>query len=291
MSVSSFSSPSLSRPARTFLSPLASSRVQEIMSDLVAEQITTAPEPTRKDGTVNMVFTGKKTVSTEPIPMPDNMQALDDFFLKEEHRNLLFFRNEARNVPNPTAEQMRKWLEEASKVGDGDFGGILTRDQNQVIQMKAPLSFPGLSLLTESTIGARLLLPGQANTNVEYPEFQFTLLDSHLTAKGPAPLVWLFNKLTKYRDSTSSFTRVRAMNAGGVNCDKIVFTTEARLETRIHIPSVVLKLLPVDVYKFEQQGSAAVQKLLEKELEPALLGFQDAYLKWISTKGKLPQLD
>ena len=55
---------------------------------------------------------------------------------------------------------------------------------------------------------------------------------------------------------------------------QIVFVTDAKMETRMQLPSKLLKVLPnVNIAKFESQGSASVQKLLEKELGPALNGF------------------
>ncbi len=113
--------------------------------------------------------------------------------------------------------------------------------------------------------------------------------------------MWVFNQLIKFRDLTSSFTRVTVESAHGdtlnatdenmkYNRDNIVddtskrisFVTDARLETRIHIPSAIMKILPssIDVSKFEKSGSESVQKLLEKELEPALVAFCDSFHKF-----------
>merc|ERR1739844_860713 len=102
------------------------------------------------------------------------------------------------------------------------------------------------------------------------PEYQFTLLESKLIPVGPTPLVWLFNQISKYQDATSSFTRVKAIPKGW---NEIQFITDARLAIRIRLPPKVLKVLKFNVSKFEEQGSASIQKMLENDLEPALNGF------------------
>lgn len=248
---------------------------------------------------VQMSFLGEKVVTTAPAPFTRSKD-VQEFFLQERFRNLLFFRNDVSTIRNPTNEMMCRWSSEL-KLGGGveldHIDGSMGLGPNEsIIHIKTDLSMPGLKILTKNTIGAKLILFEQSgdgeegdgascNLDAGLPEYQFTLLESELIPEGAAPLVWLFKKLTRFRDTTSSFTRVRANNAGGVDCDKIIFTTEARLETRIQIPQKGIKALPgVDVAKFERQGSKSIQKLLEKELEPALNEFRNAYARYIESK-------
>ena len=247
---------------------------------------------------VQMSFLGEKVVTTAPAPFTRSKD-VQEFFLQERFRNLLFFRNDVSTIRNPTNEMMCRWSSEL-KLGGGveldHIDGNMGLGPNEsIIRIKTDLSMPGLKILTINTIGAKLILEqsgdgeegdeASCNLDAGLPEYQFTLLESELIPEGAAPLVWLFNKLTRFRDTTSSFTRVRANNAGGVDCDKIIFTTEARLETRIQIPQKGIKALPgVDVAKFERQGSKSIQKLLEKELEPALNEFRNAYARYVESK-------
>eukprot|EP00551_Chaetoceros_affinis_P006331 CAMPEP_0203680122 /NCGR_PEP_ID=MMETSP0090-20130426/38032_1 /ASSEMBLY_ACC=CAM_ASM_001088 /TAXON_ID=426623 /ORGANISM="Chaetoceros affinis, Strain CCMP159" /LENGTH=305 /DNA_ID=CAMNT_0050548035 /DNA_START=332 /DNA_END=1249 /DNA_ORIENTATION=+ len=161
-------------------------------------------------------------------------------------------------------------------------------ERQAIFKIDARLQMPGLQIISESTIGMKLLLPSPSSSSSslenQFPEYQFTLLESNLKPKGRAPVVWLFNKLTKYRDSTSSFTKVRVET---VTPDQIMFVTDAKMETRMHLPSKLLKVLPnVNIEKFESQGSASVQRLLEKELGPALNGFGQAFYDFIQNKNE-----
>mmetsp|Transcript_6815 Transcript_6815/g.14880 ORF Transcript_6815/g.14880 Transcript_6815/m.14880 type:complete len:349 (-) Transcript_6815:135-1181(-) len=244
---------------------------------------------------IQMAFLGEKTVTTSPVPLPPSTSkqqrlSLLEFFLNEKHRNLLFFRNDVETISSPTRDMLETWSSELKLGGgmelDDDGNTCKLGPTESIIQIKTALTMPGLNILTINTIGTKLLLNAADNM----PEYQFTLLESELIPDGAAPLVWLFNKLIRFRDTTSSFTRVRAKNAGGVNCDKIVFTTEARLETRIQVPKKAMKAMPgVNAERFERQGSKSIHKLLEKELEPALLEFRSAYIRWVETSDMYEQ--
>lgn len=254
---------------------------------------------------VEMKFLGVKTLSSSTVSFSksDNgnniCSLLNNFFALEENRNLLFPANEAKSLQHaPTPEQLETWSQQAELGGaegpifltwentDGQEV-ILVNDETieqKIFQIKAPLQMPGLKIISESTIGMKLLLGprmGRDDISLSLPEYQFSLLDSKIVADGPAPVVWLFQKLMKYRDSTSSFTRVRAKKKHDTTLNEIIFVTEARLETIIRLPSKVLKVLPnVNISKFERQGSDAIQKLLENDLEPALNGFCEAFRKY-----------
>ncbi len=299
--------------------PKSSSSPITATSDSVDNTDEINPHSTKKKSK-QMKFIGIKQVQTKPISIPllsssqSQQQLVNEFFINETNRNLLFPNNNAEtlnlqelknNNLNYYNELISKWNKEAqlgggygpnyvsSKIGNDIMDHQYdhqAHDITSIFQIDALLQMPGgLKIISESTIGMKLILPNTATNNgdiIIYPEYQFTLLDSNLIPSGPTPLVWMFNKLTKYRDSTSSFTKVRIEN--GDNFDSIMFVTDARLETRMHLPPKLLKLLPnVNVEKFERQGSEAVQKLLEKELEPALNGFCDAFCNFMKEKKKI----
>ena len=94
-----------------------------------------------------------------------------------------------------------------------------------------------------------------------------------------------------YRGVTSSFTRVRVedvseeVNGGEGRQRMIRFVTDARLQVRVQLTRGAMRALPgVNAARFERQGSRSVQKMLEKELEPALMEFYAAYLRWVEAQ-------
>lgn len=270
-----------------------------------------------KNGQINkkangkqMKFVGTKRVSTVPVATNSSaghttlVQCMNEFFMDESKRNLLFPSNNAEtlDMTQVSDELLQRWSKEAH-LGGGEgptttsrntMDGTNNSDRNDtpttkqaVFKIDALLQMPGLKIISRSTIGMKLLL-----FEHNYPEYQFTLLDSNIfpqESSTPSPVIWLFNKLTQYRDTTSSFTRVRIVDddqeENGTN--HISFITDARLETRMHLPQRLLNILPnVNIGNFERQGSDAVQKLLEKELEPALNAFCDTFCIFMETKLK-----
>ncbi len=283
---------------------------------------------------MNMESCERETTKTKSLTA-----LLNEFFSNDSNRNLLFPSNNAESLNNVgeydyeeeqliSQEFVEKWATEAKlgggkgptvvQIGTSKDGGNqplykLVNEESvdggahfekqSIFKIDALLQMPGLQIISESTIGMKLLLPshvppptttpenqkaGLQNDNevIIFPEYQFTLLESNLKPKGRAPVVWLFNKLTKFRDSTSSFTKVSVEKVTNnqeqeqqeQQQQQIVFVTDAKMETRMHLPSKLLKVLPnVNIAKFESQGSASVQRLLEKELGPALNGFGRAF--------------
>mmetsp|Transcript_41961 Transcript_41961/g.127226 ORF Transcript_41961/g.127226 Transcript_41961/m.127226 type:complete len:315 (-) Transcript_41961:27-971(-) len=264
---------------------LPSLRVSQFdIEDELKEEVRSARSPTvpeiEQDHVVRMTFLGTKSVVTAPLLLSeDGVQDLNDFFSVGRHRNLLFFRNDVSALTNPSEDIISRWSTEVALHGGSDIlDGSVDGGKKSILRMKAYVKMPGLRVLSETLVGANLIL-GQQDDNSSFPEYQFTVIDTKLTPEGAAPLVWLFNKLTKYMDKTSSFSRVRPVKAGKGDNRRIVFKTDARLETTIRLPKAAAKVLPINIAKFEQQGSRSMQKLLEKELEPALLCFRDAFMK------------
>ena len=231
---------------------------------------------------VAMTFTGIHSVSSPFVPKPKNPSLVMEYFAQESNRNLLFPKNEAITLDDrPTPEQVEVWNREAVRGGGmgpimdlwGREVGVANGVKQTLFQIRAPLEFPGMKITSQSIIG--MICVQQAEEQM--PEYQFTLLESQTIPEGPKPLVWLFNQLTKYQDATSSFTRVQA-KVNPRNPVQIQFVTDARLAIQIKLPSKMLRLLPnVNVKKFEEQGSASIQKLLETDLQPALNEFCEGF--------------
>lgn len=244
------------------------------------------------DGAIHMKFVGQHHVKTDPVSFTGDSNLLDDYFSIDEYRELLFPNNNATFLDrNISPELFQRWCKEAEFGGKAKGPIVKSLPNNEhilqlhdsinekvhLMKITANLQMPSLQVTSESIIGVKLLLSRREMNRDVMPALQFTLLDSKLVPEGGKTVTWIFNQIMKYRDSTSSFTQVTTER---VDKDNIVFITDARLETRIHIPSGILKYLPsVNVEKFEQQGSASIQKLLEKDLEPALVSFARQFSK------------
>jgi len=246
------------------------------------------------DGALHMKFSGQQHVETGPVSFSGgdvDANLLDDYFSIDEYRQLLFPNNHATILDrNISQELFQKWCTEAENGGKAKGPTVRSSPNNRnmlqlhdslnekvyLMKISANLQMPSLQITSESIIGVKLLLSRREMNRDVLPKLQFTLLTSNLIPESKSKSVtWIFNQIMKYRDSTSSFTQVSAER---VDKDNIVFVTDARLETKMHVPSGILNFLPsVNVEKFEEQGSASIQKLLEKDLEPALVSFANKF--------------
>ena len=254
--------------------------------------------PTQLTSDVMLTFVGSKRITSPTAFMSNDLY---NFFAVQKNRNLLFFQNNVTEVTPITQSLVEEWDQQAMLGGatgpstlqwieDDRLNNQSSTEMErcQVIQIDAHLNLPGLRVLSQSIIGAKLFKSVQC-----LPEYQFTLLDSKLIPTGPAPLVWLFKQLTRYRNTTSSFTRVTVQHVVGSNAsyNQIQFVTESRLETRVRVPLLLAKTLSIKKLElFEQQGAAAVQNMLEKELEPALMTFFREYCAFVPLVPSQPVL-
>jgi hypothetical protein len=273
----------------TPLTMSVSSKVKTSRRRIVRDKSTSSGKRKSPAGSVLLNFVGSQKVISEPISLNAQQYAgslVTDYFKQDRYRDLLFPKNNATNYEEPlTTDMFDTWCNQAELCGCsgptvvetmyGTLELVDTKDEiSSVIKITVNIQFPGLKIISESFIGVKLLL------SHPFPEYQFTLLKSNLIPEGNAAVMWTFNQIMKYRDSTSSFTRVSVQSRQ----DSIVFVTDARLGTTIMIPAGIMQLLPMlDVEKYEKQGSNALQKLLEKDLPPALNSFADSFRSYIGS--------
>lgn len=257
----------------------------------------------KHEKSIHMTFTGEHAFDTSPLEIikeketsiDDAALLLDEFFSEQKYRSLLFPKNNATILDGKLNKKMFDiWCSEAKRLGGEDVLGpsVLKEgfslrlqdsqdEKYQLMRISATLQLPSLQVTSESIIGVKLMLSSANQKNNPFPELQFTLLDSQVIPSGSRAAKWVFNQIMKYRDSTSSFTRLTAKKTG----EKIVLTNAAKLGIGIQIPPMIAKVIPsLDVSQYEEQGSLSIQRLLEKDLEPALADFKEKFETFASEK-------
>jgi len=244
---------------------------------------------------VQVKFAGYKSLKTSPLPLPTN-RTPDEFFLERKHRNYLFSGGDSVEViAMPTKTLFDIWAKESKASGGHVIGENVDCDMTcEIVRVKSKIKFPGLQLVATNVIGCKLTFSPPVKigeTVAALPEYQFTLIDSSLSASGLPPAVWLFNKLTGCGEEcdvegekermTSAFTRIRMEPDYEGNGDKVLLITDSHLEVRMKVPFILLSLLPFSIDSIEKQGSSIMQKNIEKNFFPGLVKFWDAYEKWL----------
>uniref|UniRef100_A0A7S4JNA5 Uncharacterized protein n=1 Tax=Odontella aurita TaxID=265563 RepID=A0A7S4JNA5_9STRA len=250
-----------------------------------------------KKGMTGLVFRGSTAYTTEEVPRRSSSgKSVEDFFAVDENRNILLTGSgnviEPMGADGATRDLMDRWTREAERLGSAPPG-----DGDAAVRVTTTgIQFPGLKVLSVATIGPRLVSSGEgAGEGGESPdpEYEFTLVSDEIQVEGPRPLRWIFRRLTEGgrtkdgklkadEQTTHSLTRVRIKPADG-EANGVVFTATAYLEIDVKFPSVLLKILPTSKEKTEEQGSASIQKVVEKDLGPSMEKFRDAYLTFLES--------
>lgn len=262
-------------------------------SNLAAAPQGTADVSTKSTGMVDVMFSGKVSVVTDPVKIIDN----EDGTFKS---SLLQFFSDNRNLLLTSGKKDDKGIlvEENDAISSTKKSKLLGRLESEAkkfkieeavsgakdvsfLKVRSPTKFVGLTVSSVNVMAAIL-----TQTENNLPEFYFVLLDSSQEASVPSPLVGLYNKLTGTNDSnrelhvnesTGSSSVTKVCTRISSSRKSICFEADAQLNVSVSFPKIMMKILPVKVNKFEEQGSASIQKVLEKSVKPSLDAFSEAY--------------
>ena len=257
-----------------------------------------------KKGMVQLIFKGETKLTSEPISLSklnESNICLKSFFLSTENRNLLLAKSEKEILPfskAKTSKLLKTWSMQSENFPIDPNLDITSDNTCDMVEVSTPTQLPGMVLKNISTIGCKLVLPqsidvnddvdkSKSNAEMLDAQYEFTLIDTAMKPEGNAPVVWLFNKLTGSNKkaenqseveepSSSSFTVVKIeRSSSSTDEDEIVFTSDAKIKVRVEFPSILIRLLPLSLEDMEIQGSQSMQKVVDKEVGPALERFRN----------------
>jgi hypothetical protein len=143
------------------------------------------------------------------------------------------------------------------------------------------VQFPGLQVINSLTIAFRLVHIENANDCYAYETF---MVSENKRVSGPAPLVWLFEKLvhapkagptkpsgkayTRFSQSTSSCDASTTTPTSSSSCCTVIADSSVAIE--VSFPAFLLRILPASPEKMQAQGSAAVRKAIARDIDSLL---------------------
>lgn len=292
------------------------------------------PQPSRniKDRTATLRFGGKLSYASQPFPIPEDVTTLKDFITAPKHQHVLLLGGNSNitgteflDPSSLTPEFVQRWKEQSNKIG----GNEPMLDVDRVVRVvPAAIDVFTVRILPESLIGVshrsscRLLqtklspLSTKARKIAErmqmVPEYEAVLIDDEPRAEGPAPLVWLFNRIVhggrnsadrkseKRKRSEIAVLRVYTeplcvgctagndYNASSYlnEEESFVFKAESELWLQFDFPRYLMRFFPMGKAKAEDICSKAIMKALELNLAPAVDSFSDLYLASIYNNEK-----
>lgn len=237
-------------------------------------------ETTKQDSSsacLNLVGFASFESAPAPLATPDTLL---EFFQLDQNRNCLVSggNNKPCIATSPSPELLQIWREKAALNG-----GAEPNENDVLLQVNTGgMKMPGITISSVAVIGCKLL----SNANA-FPVFEFVLVDDEQQVEGSKPIVWIFNQLTaaskkgdkaKKKDGPLSITRVSAKLSSDQKA--IVFFSEGYIKISVKFPAVLLKILPVSREKAEEQGSTAIQRVIEKDGQAGLFAFRDSFEAW-----------
>lgn len=253
---------------------------------------TTKALATTSAETTTLTFSTIHECQSEPIPS-EHKEAFVQYFSQLEFRKIFFSRGGQREVEELLDDTLRDYWEEKARQWDPplQFPNI---EQDRVIITDASLKFPGLTVTSRSCSG----LKEQPEAKREgSPQYDLLLIAEITFATGLPPMVWIFNKLTGNRGTTSvndspatstdqlspTPSKIKG-NVALVDSDdgsSFVIRNKVDLQIIITFPRFLLRILPGSKEKTESQGSAACLKSISKEMKESV---DAAYADFHSTR-------
>ena len=238
-------------------------------------------------------YDGKRTSST-----------LHELFHDDKYRNSLFIGSGNIQVGQPSRlkdykQSLRKkiWSKEAKHFTP--WGVQKSNDDIQLLEILLQTPFLAFSINGVGLLGYILTKDGENEelfviNKYHCPEYQFLLFAEDFEAKGPPPLVWIFNQLTGRGNKTKllptlsekshtfhMFLRVWASESKSMKEEddiyRIVFKATCTAEINVMFPSMLLKLLPASKDFIESKGNAALLQNMERDVIPGVKKFRDQF--------------
>jgi len=222
-----------------------------------------------------------------------------DFFNTDSYLDLpVGERNFLEVVDDATPEQLRRWSEEAARMGGATDTAGSDASTKKLVQLTVSTPFLVFTVDVVALLGMTIIPP---KTGKKSPEMQFVLIDSRVRGDGPPPIVWIFNRLMgldrsaapngEYEQPHHCLYRVKAVKAEGEkgqdvddiddDGEDIAFASKMHAELNVNFPSVLLNLLPVDKSVIERQGCKSLKESMDRDIAPGIEKFRDHYLDWL----------
>lgn len=240
----------------------------DMSSESASEESDTTEEHSKSE---QLRFVGRISTISSALPYNSRDEVVS-FFKCPANRNLFITaggKRECKMIPM-TLELLQRWTNICQQEGK-----LLPDETDEVFTVKTGgVHFPGLTLETSATMGIKL------NEEALGPIYEVTLIGDERKVKGLPPVVYLFNKLTGGGSGSGTSNNLSTTK---IFCDfgqeeaSVIFKTNTTLIITVRFPSILMKILPSNKEKAEEQGSQAITKAVSKDVEASMVAFEEAY--------------
>jgi len=238
--------------------------------------------------TDGLSFVSEIHVSSDPLPSTDKTEVYS-FFASETCRNHFLSGGNPKPVVNePRTPELEACWEKACH----DYYGAqyLPGPDDQIISTETSIQFPGLRLINQVFSGVKQVV---VNHHADHhQEYNALLIAEKRRASGPPPLVWIYNQLTGSGGGSKTKKDEKTGESSGYALTRIYVTEDdngsfkiafdCKVQVFVKFPKFLIRILPTSKERMEEQGSAAVQKAVSKEVMVAVETTNQAFEEWKS---------
>jgi hypothetical protein len=228
----------------------------------------------------NLTFLVELSVSSDPLPAETTTEQIKVFLEDMETRKLMLSTGKSREVQLvPMSPELTSlWNEQCQQeYGEANLPGS---PDDCILATDVITRLPGLRLNNKIYNGVK-----KSTNDAGIPQYTFLMIGEKQSVKGPAPLVWIFNKLTgaeKKKDPSLKPSGVAKSDVAVINNQdgSLAIRYDVSIKITVTFPAVLLKILPTTKEKAEASASASIRKGLQKDVENGAKGVYDGFLEF-----------
>lgn len=228
-----------------------------------------------------LVFTGDYVYESDPVQGCTREDVIS--FFNEPTTQLFLIsaggKREVERHATLTADMKRLWLGVCEKFGSSLDQEDWPSDSDEAVACDSIIQFPGLQLITTVLNGVKTRIDENG-----FPEYVFVLIGEKKRATGPAPIVWLYNKLTNAdKEDAKNYilpeTKAKSTVSIVEGEDEFSFKFTIEIQVQVGFPTSLIRILPTSKETMEEQGSAAVLKTVSGDIVDSITATRNDFLK------------
>jgi hypothetical protein len=249
-----------------------------VAQSFIQERLSVAPRKHVEALHASLNFGKEITFTSKPLSDAKS-EDVAEFFRRKECLDVILGAGGIRPVKEITATpQLKKmWREACDK-----FGSVSTpTDGDLMLSIDTDLQLPGITLTTTGINGVKLLEDKNG-----LPMYETVLIADRRTAKGPAPIVWIYNQLTgddKVKEGDYSPPQARVMSRSSITEQngKFAFKVDVEFRIVVEFPAILVRILPTSKENMEEQGTISISKGIAKDVEVSVDALPKAFQRWL----------
>jgi hypothetical protein len=252
---------------------------------------------TRRSAT--LTFTAEVAATSDPIGADVSGDKVVEFFRSQEFLQRFCNSDSTAVAVAPLSEEYRQIWEDVCNNEAYRYGPELAPPKNSnaknendcsIVFSPSKSKFPGVTVINNITSAVQLL----RNAGSFPISYRLVLLSDTRSATGTPFAVWLFNQMTKTKNSTETddFTTRRptcralttisllpSINDEGID-NGFCLQVESEVNVMMDVPELIIKVMPMSMERAEAVGSESMVKTVAADIASAFERTASAFVEW-----------